>query len=96
MSTTAPIHINKTGRVCFNKEAREHMGEIPTSMKLTIAIRLEPEGPFIVSHPTKDVVYISEGQTRPLLEPLGFDGSRSYDIDPKRLPNGGFEFEFRP
>jgi hypothetical protein len=100
--TPNPIHINKTGRICFNQEAQEHMGN-PKFMKAEVngrVIRLKPtdeeiNGALLVSYPEKRV-YISEGQALPLLKPLGFDGSRSYDHGINFCDDGGFEFEFRP
>jgi len=90
----AAIHINKTGRICFNPEAREHMG-VPKFMKVELdgnLIRLEPTHVLRLSYLKGSAPYISEGQTLPFLKPRGFDGSRSYDINPKFLTNGGFEF----
>jgi len=97
----SPIDINKTGRICFNQEAQEHIGD-KEFMKAEVhkgVIGLEPTdekiyGAMRVSRIKKTkAVYISEGQARPLLEPLGFDGSRPYDIDDLRYPaKGGFEF----
>src|SRR5215468_8216414 len=95
-----PIHINKTGRIVFNQEAQKHMGGT-SLMKAEVdrcVIRLKPlriNDSLRVSRPGR-TVYISEGQCLPILEPLGFDGSRSYDPDVKFCNDGGFEFEFRP
>jgi hypothetical protein len=97
---TNPIHINKTGRFCFNLKAQEHMGDT-SLMKAEVdgrVIRLKPiriNGALRVSRPCR-TVYISEGQCLPILEPLGFDGSKPYDPDVKFCDDGGFEFEFRP
>jgi hypothetical protein len=97
--SVTPIHINKTGRICFNQEAAEHMGD-PKFMKVEVdggVIRLEPtneeiDGALLVSYPKAGYPYISEGQALPLLRPLGFDGGRPYDIEPKCYGTGAFEF----
>jgi hypothetical protein len=95
---TLAIHINKTGRVCFGKQAAARLGESPFCT-LTI------EGQRIRLEPTKEAadgaLPVRDASGRPYIsatkqfKPLGFDGSRPYDIDAKPYGNAGFEFRLQ-
>lgn len=92
------IHINKTGRVCFSKLAAERLGDAPFC-KLSIdgkLIRIEPS--------KKDIdgaLTVRDASGRPYIsatrqfKPLGFDGSRPYDIEAKPFGAAGFEFRLQ-
>ena len=88
------IHVNKTGRVCFGKLAAARLGN-PPYCALTIdgkIVRLEPtkkaDGAIEV-HSASGRPYISATRQ---FKPLGFDGSRPYDIEAKAYGAAGFEF----
>ena len=92
---TFAIHVNKTGRVCFGKEAAARIGD---SRFCTLAaekgiIRLQP-----TNKATEDALPVRDASGRPYIsatkqfKPLGFDGTRAMDIDAKPYGNAGFEF----
>ena len=88
------IHINSTGRVCFGRDAAARLGN-PPYCALTIdgkIVRLEPtkkaDGAIEV-HSASGRPYISATRQ---FKPLGFDGSRPYDIEAKAYGAAGFEF----
>jgi hypothetical protein len=89
------IHINKTGRVCFGKAAAERLGDSPFCT-LTIdgkLVRLEPakkDGNGAL--PVRDASGRSYISATRQFKPLGFDGSRPYDIEAKPFGTAGFEF----
>jgi hypothetical protein len=89
------IHINKTGRLCFSKPAADRLGQ-PKYCLLAIdkgIVRIEP-----TNKDSENAVPVRDASGRPYIsatkqfKPLGFDGSRPYDIDAKPYGNGGFEF----
>jgi hypothetical protein len=89
------IHVNKTGRVCFRRAAAERLGGAPFC-KLTM------EGKLVRLEPTKKdadgALTVRKASGRPYIsatkqfKPLGFDGSRTYDIEAKAYGKAGFEF----
>ncbi len=88
------IHINKTGRVCFAKAAAARLGDAPYC---TVSI----EGKIVRLEPTKKAdgaLPVRDASGRPYIsatrqfKPLGFDGSRPYDIEAKAFGTAGFEF----
>ena len=100
-----PIHINPSGRICFNSEAVERMGR-PAYVAMTIdgdIIRLVPtEKASANTLRVRKEKKNREGWSRPYisaarqLRPLGFvRHKRGYDIDPKSYGDSGFEFEFK-
>jgi hypothetical protein len=92
---TFAIHINKTGRVCFGRDAAVRLGE---AAYLTITI----EGKTIRFSAAKaegeNTVPVRDANGRPYVsctkqfKPLGFDGSEAIDIEAKPYGNAGFEF----
>jgi outer membrane biosynthesis protein TonB len=94
-ATEFAIHINKTGRVCFGKDAAERLGDSPfCTLKIDGKIvRLEP-----VKKEVEGAIPVRDASGRPYIsatkqfKPLGFDGSRPYDIEAKPYGNAGFEF----
>uniref|UniRef100_Q01RL7 Uncharacterized protein n=1 Tax=Solibacter usitatus (strain Ellin6076) TaxID=234267 RepID=Q01RL7_SOLUE len=89
------IHVNKTGRVCFGKDAAERMGDSPFC-KLWIEGKLVRLGP--TKKEVEGAVLVRDASGRPYIsatkqfKPLGFDGSRAYDCEAKPYGNAGFEF----
>jgi len=92
------LHVNKTGRVCFGKDAAKRIGNFFPDGFMTLAIdkgviRLEP-----TNKRAGGALQIREASGRPYIsvtkqfKPLGFDGSRPYDIDAKPYGIAGFEF----
>lgn len=94
---TFAIHINKTGRLCFGKDAAVRLGDTPfceieVDEKARI-IRLEASKKSEGNLPVRDAAgrpYVSATKQ---FKPLGFDGSRSYDCEAKPYGIGGFEFK---
>ena len=95
-SESLKIHINKTGRVCFGRDAAARMGE-SKHMLLTI------EGKIVRMDRAKsegeNTVPVRDANGRPYVsctkqfKPLGFDGSESLDIEAKPYGSAGFEFK---
>lgn len=92
------IHINKTGRVCFGKDAAVRLGGIEAINK-HMAMKIE-EGlvRIDIAAPGADTLPIRDGGGRPYIsatrqfKPLGFDGSKPYDLEAKPYGTAGFEF----
>jgi hypothetical protein len=88
------IHVNKTGRVCFGREAAVRLGK-PEYCAVSVdkgVIRIEPTKKADGALPVRDASgrpYISATRQ---FKPLGFDGSRAYDCDAKPYGSSGFEF----
>ena len=95
------IHINSTGRVCFAKDAAERLlsaFKASDSKYCLVAVdkgivRLDPQKKQI-----DGAVNVKFASGRPYvsatkqMKPLGFDGSRPYDIEAKPYGAAGFEF----
>lgn len=92
------IHVNKTGRLCFGKSAAARLGDSPFC---TLAVekgivRIEP-----IKKEIEGALTIRDGGGRPYIsatkqfKPLGFDGSRPYDIEAKPYGTAGFEFRLQ-
>jgi hypothetical protein len=92
---TMAIHVNKTGRVCFGKDAAARLGDAKYCAMATDKgmVRLTP-----TNKATPDALPIRKASGRPYIsatkqfKPLGFDGSRAIDIEAKPYGNAGFEF----
>jgi hypothetical protein len=94
------IHLNKTGRLCFGKEAAAYLGaKKPAHMALAI------EGKLIRLKPAKsegeDTCRMGDAAGRPYISAMrefrkafGFDGSQSLDFTAKPYGQGGFEFRW--
>jgi hypothetical protein len=92
------IHINRTGRVCFGKDAAQRLGNFFPDGYMTLAIE---DGTVRLTPTNKKVegaVDIRNASGRPYIsatkqfKPLGFDGSRAMDIEAKPFGDAGFEF----
>ncbi len=95
---TLAIHVNKTGRVCFGAAAAARLGDAPYCT-LTIdgkLVRLEP-----AKKDGNGALPVRDASGRPYIsatrqfKPLGFDGSRPYDIEAKPFGSAGFEFRLQ-
>lgn len=90
------LHINKTGRVCFNKTAAERLGEKADYMAITVngkAVRMTP-----TAKGTEGAVDINRANGRPyvsamrLLKGLGFTGEESVDVIARPVNGTSLEF----
>jgi hypothetical protein len=90
------IHINKTGRVCFGKDAAARLGE---AKYLSVAIDGETIRLDTLDNVQEGALTVRDANGRPYvsaacqLKQFGFDGSRSYNIEAKPYGKAGFEFE---
>src|SRR5215472_11364843 len=93
-STALEIHINKTGRVCFGKNAAARIGDLGHML-----ITAEGKHVRVVAkeEATENTVEIRRANGRPyvsatrFLKPLGFDGSKPLDIEATAYNSHGFE-----
>jgi hypothetical protein len=97
-STAFALHVNKTGRLCFGKDAAKRLTDYLPNGFMSIAvtdgnIQLEPS-----NKKAEGMVDIRDGGGRPYIsaakqmKPLGFDGSRAYDCIARPFGAAGFEF----
>jgi hypothetical protein len=92
---TMAIHVNKTGRVCFGKDAAARLGDAKfCAMAIDKGlVRLTP-----TNKATPDALPIRKASGRPYIsatrqfKPLGFDGSDPINVQAKPYGAAGFEF----
>lgn len=100
---TLAIHINKTGRVCFAKDAAARLESAfkPTDKQKFCTLAVDDKGNVRMEPSAKQTdgaLIIRDASGRPYVsatkqfKPLGFDGSRPYDIEAKPYGAAGFEF----
>ena len=95
-STALDIHINKTGRVCFGKNAAARIGDLGF-MTMTIdgkTVRLlatakQADGSLLVRR-ANGRPYVSATK---LLKTTGFDGKKALDITAAPFNSHGFDFK---
>jgi hypothetical protein len=95
-STALEIHINKTGRVCFGKNAAARIGDLGHML-------MTGEGKQVrmvaKKEAAENTVEIRRANGRPyvsatkFLKLLGFDGSKPFDIEAAAYNTHGFEFK---
>jgi hypothetical protein len=98
---TLAIHVNKTGRVCFAKDAAARLAAFFGESQSRYCL-LAIDGGIVRLEPSKKqadgALPVRDASGRPYVsatkqfKPLGFDGSRPYDIEAKPYGAAGFEF----
>jgi hypothetical protein len=94
------LHLNKTGRLCFGKEATAYLGDKrPAHMALAIdgkTVRLKP-----AKSEGDDTCRMGDAAGRPYISAMrefrkafGFDGAQSLDFTAKPYQGGGLEFRW--
>ena len=94
---TIALHLNSTGRLCFGKAAAARIPDNAAHMAMAIdkgLVRIE-----LAKKAADDTLPVRWASGRPYIsatkqfKPLGFDGSRAYDIAAKPFGDTGLEFK---
>ena len=100
-----PIHLNKTGRVCFSAIAGKRLLAGKPIEETELFATLKVEGKTIRIEPSKKqiegAVAVGNGGGRPYIsamkafKELGYDGSAGKDFEARPYGAAGFEFKYQ-